>query len=256
MSGRTLIVGDIQGCADELEDLLAGVRFVVGTDHLVSVGDLVNRGPSSLEVLRLVRQLGGETVIGNHELYLLGVASGLGARYPDTLGDVLAADDLPELLDWIVDRPEPLVILRDWVVVHAGLPPRFRLPEDARAANETVRAAWRSDAGLAERVATIQADANVRFLTRVRYCDEGGHMPKDEDATDPAGYRPWFEHRPPGPRIGFGHWARLDPARAQRPDLRFLDTGCVYGGRLTGWLAEEDRMVSVPARRAYWPPPA
>jgi len=95
----------------------------------------------------------------------------------------------------------------------------------------------------------------LRFLTSIRYCDAEGRRPPNDDAADPPGYQPWFEHWQPGPRIAFGHWARLDPARARRPDLRFLDTGCVYGGRLTGWLVEEDRMVSVPARRAYWPAP-
>jgi bis(5'-nucleosyl)-tetraphosphatase (symmetrical) len=247
-------VGDVQGCADELEDLLVEVRFATGADHLICVGDLVNRGPKSLDVLRLMRKLGAETVLGNHEIYLLGVASGSSTRYPDTLDDLLAADDLPELLDWLVDRPEPLVIVRDWVVVHAGLPPRFAVPEDARAANAAVRAAWCSSAQLDERVAAIRSDPTVRFLTRVRYCDETGRMPKDDDVIDPPGYHPWFEHRTPGPHIAFGHWARLDPRRAQRPDLRFLDTGCVYGGRLTGWLVEEDRIVSVPARRVHWTP--
>src|SRR5437867_3421359 len=127
MAGRTLVVGDIQGCCDELEDLLDTVAFMPGTDALVSVGDLVNRGPRSLDVLRLFFRLEGAAVLGNHELHLLSAAAG-GPRYDDTLGDVLAADDLPELLDWLVDRPEPLVrVYTDWVVVHGGLPPNFRL---------------------------------------------------------------------------------------------------------------------------------
>lgn len=252
MSGRTLLVGDVQGCADELDDLLAAVGFVAGTDELVSVGDLVNRGPKSLQVLRRFRELGGQAVLGNHEIYLLTLASGLRARVADTLDDVLTAPDLPALLDWLVDRPEPVVLLRDWVAVHAGLPRSFRLPEDARLVNEAVRAAWRSDGTLADRVTKIRSTAILPFLTRVRYCDAAGAVPRDEDELDPSGYRPWFDHRVPGPIIAFGHWARLDPARAQRPDLRFLDTGCVYGRQLTGWLVEEDRIVSVPARRAYW----
>ncbi len=252
MTARTLVVGDIQGCADELQELLDAVGFVAGTDRLVCVGDLVNRGPQSLDVMRLVRRLDGELVLGNHELYLLGVASGLRQRVGDTLDDVFAADDLGDLLDWLVDRAEPLVLLHDWVAVHAGFPPHFCLPDDARVANETLRATWRSDASLAERVASIRADPIVSFLTRVRYCDAAGGRPADDGADEPPGFLPWFEYRLPGPRIAFGHWARLDPARARRDNLRFLDTGCVYGGRLTGWLVEEDRLVSVPARRAYW----
>ena len=92
MPPRTLVVGDIQGCCDELEDLLAAVGFVSGTDQLVSVGDLVNKGPRSLDVLRLFRQLGGETVLGNHEIHLLEIAAG-GPRYDDTMDDVLAAEE-------------------------------------------------------------------------------------------------------------------------------------------------------------------
>jgi bis(5'-nucleosyl)-tetraphosphatase (symmetrical) len=253
MPPRTLVVGDIQGCCDELEDLLAAIGFVEGADQIVSVGDLVNRGPRSLDVLRLFRQLGGETVLGNHEIHLLELAAGMRAS-GDTLGDVLSAEDLPDLLDWLVDRPEPLVMLRaGWTVVHAGLPPSFNLPDDAWRANEGVRAIWRSGQPLTQRVAVIRSSVSVQFLTRVRYCNPHGARPDDDGAEDPPGFRPWFDLREPGPIIAFGHWARLDPARAARPDLRFLDTGCVYGGALTGWLVEEDRRVSVPARRQYWP---
>lgn len=254
MPPRTLVVGDVQGCCDELEDLLAAVGFVSGSDQIVSVGDLVNRGPRSLDVLRIFRQLGGETVLGNHETYLLRVAAG-GPRGDDTLDDVLSADDLPQFLDWLVDRPEPLVMLRGgWTVVHAGLPPAFSLPEDARRENDGVRAIWRSEEPLARRVAAIRATPAVQFMTRVRYCNAWGARPDDDDAEDPPGFSPWFDLREPGRApIAFGHWARLDPKRAQRPDLRFLDTGCVYGGALTGWLVEEDRFISVPARQQYWP---
>jgi len=248
---RTLVVGDVQGCADELRDLLSAVGFVRGTDQLVSVGDLVNRGPKSLEVLRLVQELGADVVLGNHETNLLAAAAGLRRRGKDTFDDVLEADDRDALFDWMLDRPEPLVLLRDYVVVHAGFPPGFHLPDEARDWNDFVQATWTSGAPFAERVATIVGAPTVRTLTRLRYCDEAGRVPEDEAAMDPPGFRPWFDQRPPGPRIAFGHWARLDPARAARDDLRFLDTGCVYGGRLSGWLVEADRVVSVPARQKY-----
>jgi bis(5'-nucleosyl)-tetraphosphatase (symmetrical) len=251
---RTLVVGDVQGCCDELEDLLELVGFNAGIDDLISVGDLVNKGPRSLDALRLVRGLGGEMVLGNHEIHLLEIAAGE-PRYDDTMEDVLAAEDLPQLIDWIVDRPEPLVMLRDgWAVVHAGLPPRFNLNEDARRENDIVRAIWWSEEPLARRVAAIRATPSVQFLTRVRYCNQAGERPEDDDAEEPPGFVPWFDVREPGSKVAFGHWARLDPARAARPHLRFLDTGCVYGRALTGWLVEEDRLVSVPARRQYWPP--
>jgi bis(5'-nucleosyl)-tetraphosphatase (symmetrical) len=248
---RTLVVGDVQGCADELQDLLSHVAFSRGADRLVSVGDLVNRGPKSLAVLRLVRDLGADVVLGNHETNLLATAAGLRKRGNDTFEDVLEADDRDAIFDWLLDRPEPLVILRDYVVVHAGLPPGLHLPDEARDWNEFVQGTWTSRAPFRERVASIVAAPVVRTLTRIRYCDEAGRVPTDPNEVDPPGFRPWFEHRAAGPRIAFGHWARLDPARAKRDDLRFLDTGCVYGGRLSGWLVEEDRMVSVPSRKAY-----
>jgi bis(5'-nucleosyl)-tetraphosphatase (symmetrical) len=253
VAGQTLVVGDIQGCCDELEELLAAVGFIPGRDQLVAVGDLVNRGPRSLAVLRLIRQLAGEVILGNHELYLLGVVAGK-RRYDDTLDEVLVAEDLEELLDWLVDRPEPLVLTREWVAVHAGFPPAFRLAEDAAMVNAAVRDAWRRGGSLAERAGRITASPSARFLTTVRYCDAAGRTPPEPDAFDPPGFLPWFDHWHPGPIVAFGHWARLDPARAQRADLRFLDTGCVYGRALTGWLVEEDRLVSVPAQRVYWPP--
>ncbi len=251
MTARTFVVGDVQGCVDELSDLLAAAQFVRGHDRLISVGDLVNRGPESLAVLRLARELSADVVLGNHELHLLAVAAGLRSNGKDTFGDVLAADDRDEMIDWLVARAEPLVLVRDFVVVHAGFPPGFHLPDDARDVNDAVREAWVGGGTLREKVETILADRTVRSLTRLRYCDSAGRVPDDEDAVDPEGFLPWFAHRAPGPRIAFGHWARLDPARAVRPDLRFLDTGCVYGGSLRGWLVEEDRVISVPARREY-----
>jgi bis(5'-nucleosyl)-tetraphosphatase (symmetrical) len=255
MAGRTLVVGDIQGCADELEDLLNAVAFTPGSDGLVSVGDVVNRGPRSLEALRRLRELDADVVLGNHERHLLAITAGA-PRFDDTLSDLLAAPDLAELLDWLVDRPEPVVVLRDWVGVHAGFPPSFHLPADATAINAAVRAAWQQGSTLAGRAARVLENGTLRLLTTIRHCDAQGRVPKNADEAEPSGYRPWFEQRDPGPTIAFGHWARLDPARAQRPDLRFLDTGCVYGRQLTGWLVEEDRLVSVPARSAYWPPQA
>src|SRR4051812_16346518 len=128
---RTLVVGDIQGCADELGDLLTSVRFRPEADHLVAVGDLVNKGPKSLEVLRRLRELDADIVLGNHDLHLLAVAAGLRNPEGDTFQDVLMASDLEEMLDWMVDRPEPLVWYHNFVVVHAGVPPSFTFPVDA-----------------------------------------------------------------------------------------------------------------------------
>jgi bis(5'-nucleosyl)-tetraphosphatase (symmetrical) len=255
-AGRTLVVGDIQGCADDLEDLLAAVRFRPGQDRLIAAGDLVNRGPSSLRVLRRLHRLHAYLVLGNHDLHLLAVKCGRRHDPEATFGDVLAAEDRDALLDWLVDRPQPLVWSGDaFAVVHAGVPPDFAFPADAAAVNHFVRSTWQSDAPLAARVGAIVTDPRVRFLTNARYTDPAGRTPPDAEGPDPPGFRPWFELRHGGPTIAFGHWARLNPARARLPGFRHLDTGCVYGGALTGWLVEEDRLVAVPARRAYWPPP-
>jgi bis(5'-nucleosyl)-tetraphosphatase (symmetrical) len=249
---KTLVVGDIQGCADELEDLLTEVRFQTGEDRLVCCGDLVNRGPKSLATLRLVRSIGGELVLGNHDLHLLAVAAGLRSGSRDTFGDIINAPDLPDLLNWLVDRPTPAIWVEDFVAVHAGIPPSFVFPDDAQAVNIAVRSAWASKAPFSQRVREILKLPMLRFLTYVRYCNAKGERPSHDDAIDPPGFQPWFDFQEHSPRIAFGHWARLDPARAERDNLRFLDTGCVYGGRLTGWLVEEDRLISVPARAAYW----
>ncbi len=241
---RRIFVGDIQGCRDELERLLELVAFRPRRDELHPVGDLVNRGPDSLGVLRLLASVDAGGVLGNHDAHLLRVAAGERPPGPrDTFHDVLEADDRDSLLAWLGARP----VLREWsdvILVHAGLHP-----------------AWTRGGptpGVLERrfdraVAGATADRDRHFAITVRYCAQDGRRP-DSDWPEPGEpYRPWFDflpsHERERPTVVFGHWARL--GLVARPHLRGLDTGCVWGKRLTAWIAEEDRLVSVAARRTY-----
>lgn len=238
MTQRRIFVGDVQGCRDELEQLLAEVRFDPAADVLLPVGDLVNRGPDSAGVLRLCRALDAQAVLGNHDVHLLRTARGdrrSSAR--DTFLDVLAARDRAELLAWL--HALPLIrAFEDVVLVHAGLSP-----------------AWPDACAVLRGRDALGTDADVSFALSARYCDERGTRPAQDWPVPPAPFRPWHEFWPPTPResrtVVFGHWARAGLVR--RKLVRGLDTGCVWGGELTAWIAEEDRCVSVRARRAYAP---
>lgn len=233
---RRIFIGDIQGCLDELRRLLDALRFDPSSDALEPVGDFVNRGPDSLGVLRLMRDLGACGVLGNHDLHLLAVARGdRKARAGDTIDSVLRASDRNELLAWLAARPF-VRVFSDIVLVHAGLRPDW------------------SGRNL-ERDLALPPDRphpDVSFATRVRWCDAQGREPDPPvDPPGAPGFAPWFEHyRDARSRVVvFGHWARL--GLVNRPGFRGLDTGCVWGGRLTAWIAEDDRFVHVPARQAY-----
>lgn len=263
----TYAVGDIQGCAIELERLLELVGFGAG-DQLWAVGDLVNRGADSLSVLRRLKDLGNSVrvVLGNHDLHLL--AMGFGGhpqRRGDTLGDVLAAPDREELLHWL--RRQPL-LHRDStlgsVMTHAGIPHIWSLDEAGERAAE-VEAVLRGDhfeAFLAnlygnepdcwspelEGLPRIKLITN--YFTRMRLIRGDGRLDfkhKGAAADAPAPFRPWYEFRAPGPeRLLFGHWAALEPI-VDRSDVVNLDTGCVWGRRLTALRLEDARLFSVAA---------
>jgi bis(5'-nucleosyl)-tetraphosphatase (symmetrical) len=231
---RRIFVGDVQGCRAELERLLEALRFDPAGDRLEPVGDLVNRGPDSLGTLRLVRSLGGGGVLGNHDVHLLRVGRGRRALRPsDTFADVLEAPDRDVLLQWLAERPF-FRDLGDVWLVHAGLHPGWEDPAAALAECDPIEPGDACD-----------------FAIRVRHCTADGERPKHDDPPPPPPFAPWFEHwlGRRVPTIVFGHWAMRGLVR--EPGLRGLDTGCVWGGRLTAWIAEEDRLVHVPAERAY-----
>jgi bis(5'-nucleosyl)-tetraphosphatase (symmetrical) len=258
----TYAIGDVQGCCDALQALLGEIGFSPARDTLWFVGDLVNRGTQSLEVLRFVRSLGTRAIVvhGNHDLHLLASAAGRAKRRADdTFDDVLAAPDRDELLDWLRLRPL-LHVEGGYVMVHAGLLPAWSVAEAAALAAEVEAAlrapthrdlyaslygskpaAWSEALRGPERLRVI-----VNAMTRMRFCTPDGAMDfsiKGGKEKALPGYLPWFEvpgRRTRGVPIICGHWSAL--GLRIEPDLLALDTGCVWGGRLTA-LRLEDRRV-------------
>lgn len=265
----TYAIGDVQGCYEELQALLARLAFDPAQDRLWFVGDLVNRGPDSLEVLRFVRGLGENAVVvlGNHDLHLLCLAEGYAKkRDDDTLDELLAAPDAPQLLDWLRGRPL-MHVEHQYAMVHAGLLPVWNIEQAQALAREVERAlraanhreflsrmygstpaAWREDLAGWDRLRVI-----VNAMTRLRYCNAAGEMELRAKGTEaPPGYRPWFEMRAPGELpIICGHWSALGLKLADR--LAALDSGCVWGGSLTA-LRLEDRNLFQVTCRAYQRP--
>ena len=251
------VVGDIQGCLDQLLKLLEKVDFDATTDRLIATGDLVNRGPQSLETLRFCKGLGESflTVLGNHDLHLLAVAHGV--RKPtnkDTLNDILQADDRDELLSWLQRQPL-LLSIDDYTIVHAGIPPNWTIATAQTMAAE-VENVLKSD--LAESyfnamygnqpdswnnalAGTDRWRLITNYLTRMRYCTASGQLdlaaktaPQHQPPELPAEYAAWFSHRSrqtKDNKIIFGHWAALE-GKNIGANLFPLDTGCVWGGAL------------------------
>jgi bis(5'-nucleosyl)-tetraphosphatase (symmetrical) len=255
------VVGDLQGCLDSLRELLRRIAFEPSRDRLTFVGDLVNRGPQSLATLRFVRALGpaAETVLGNHDLYLLAVAVGVvPAKATDTFHDVLEAPDRDELLAWLATRPLALSV-DEALIVHAGVLPQWTA-EKAQSLADEVHAAlrvapsaflhdmfgnlpdrWSDDLTGPARLRVI-----VNALTRLRVCTPDGRMEfatKGDPAGAPKGYVPWFEVEARQSRnelVIFGHWSALGIVR--RPNVIGLDSGCVWGRQLSA-LRLTDRVL-------------
>jgi bis(5'-nucleosyl)-tetraphosphatase (symmetrical) len=251
-------VGDVQGCADELQELLARLQLDPTRDRLWFVGDLVNRGPRSLETLRLVKSLGDAAVVvlGNHDLHLLAIARG-GAgwrRHDEGLRPIVEAPDAGSLLDWLQSRP---LLHHDtqlgMTLFHAGLPPQWDVATARSCAHDVERRLRGENAGaLFEHMYgnepsvwrdELEGWDRLRFtinaFTRLRVCDVAdGRMRlefKGPPATAPQESRPWFRipwRRSAGERLIFGHWSAL--GYVEEAGVLGLDTGCVWGGALTG----------------------
>lgn len=258
----TYAIGDLQGCLDPLLALLREIRFDPHEDRLWFTGDLVNRGPQSLETLRFVRSLGERaiTVLGNHDLHLLALAAGCGRpRADDTLDGILNAEDRDELLEWLRRRPM-LHAEGEYVLVHAGLLPQWSVRQARELAAEVEARLRAPDYGdFLAKLWGNQPDrwddalqgidrwrVIVNAMTRMRFCSAQGVMEfqtKGEVRAAPPGYMPWFDV--PGrasadATVVFGHWSAL--GWYERPNLLGLDSGCVWGGRLTA-VRLEDRRV-------------
>lgn len=247
-------IGDIQGCYERLRDVLAKADFSPSRDRLWVAGDLINRGPSSLESLRYIQGLGSSAVVvlGNHDLHLLAVALGGHAlKSKDTLSDILEAPDHQHLLNWL--RQQNLLVHdpdRNFVMVHAGLPHIWTVQQAVGYAREVEAAISGLDAagyfaGMygnrpARWTDSLQGFERLRaitnYLTRMRFIAGDGTLEfnaKESVEEAPDGFAPWFRfQRPDDVRVIFGHWAALE---GETESERFigLDTGCVWGGKLT-----------------------
>ena len=260
----TYAIGDLQGCFASLQQLLSEIRFNPAQDKLWFVGDLVNRGPNSLEVLRFVRSLGDRAIslLGNHDLHLIAVAfEKKPHHHKDTLQKVLNADDAKDLMEWLRHLP---LMHRDsalgFTMVHAGLPPQWTIEDAEKRAREVEQVlqsqqmetflehmygdkpnCWAED---------LEGWDRIRFITncftRLRYADEQGNLAlaeKGAPGTQPDGFLPWFQLRSrqsQGETILFGHWSTLGTIVSDK--IFALDTGCLWGGKLTA-LRLEDRQL-------------
>lgn len=269
----TYVIGDLQGCYRSLQSLLDSIDFDSRRDRLWLVGDLVNRGPDSLAVLRFVKDLGDAavTVLGNHDLHLLAVAEGFERlKRGDSLAEILDAPDRSALLDWL--RSRPLVHYeQDVLMVHAGLLPQWSAGEACALADEVTQVLRGADAraffgqmygnqpdrwdpGLQgmDRLRVI-----VNAMTRLRLCTADGVMEfshKGRLLGVPRGFMPWFDvaHRASGDtRVVFGHWSALGLVR--RPNVLGLDTGCLWGRRLSAFRLEDRRIFQVRCRERSIP---
>lgn len=259
------VIGDVQGCFDQLQQLLQLIQFNPASDQLWFCGDLIARGPKSLQTLRFVRDLGASaiTVLGNHDLNFLASLHGYGRISPaDQLEELLAAPDLPELVAWLTQQP--LIHFNETdnlLLVHAGLAPEWDVETALQAAKAVEHCLWTDAktlfATMYGNLPDLWANAHteqeqhrftINSCTRMRYCFTDGRLElkqKGELSDNPL-LTPWFhfwsdrEH----PTIFFGHWAALQgysPVSA----IHALDTGCVWGQALTCYCIESQQRFSV-----------
>ncbi|MFK7816387.1 MAG: symmetrical bis(5'-nucleosyl)-tetraphosphatase [Gammaproteobacteria bacterium] len=258
-------IGDVQGCYDELQELVSYISFNPKKDQLWFVGDLVNRGPKSLETLRWVKSLGNSalTVLGNHDLHLL--AAHAGAKEITTtssLYPVLQAKDLNQLVEWL--RHQPLMIYNkqlNFAMVHAGLAPQWSIKDSIRYAKEvevTLRSKKYKDFlynmygdkpdqwdGRLKGWNRLRAITN--FMTRIRYCTNKGVMSftdKNTPGTQSAKMKPWYEitsRKSQDTTVVFGHWSTL--GHINDHNVISTDTGCLWGGALTAVKIDIDKLT-------------
>jgi len=259
------LIGDLQGCCDAFDRLLERIDFSPSRDRLYVLGDLVNRGPHSLRTLQRLRGFGDSAVclLGNHDLHLLAVAYGVRKTHrSDTLDVILDAPDRSEWIAWLRQR-RLAVCAHGWLMVHAGVAPQWSTTQalelageiEARMQHGDMRAFLQTMFGndpdrWDER---LEGTARLRFtintLTRIRYVTRDGRLAlqtKDAAVAAKTGLLPWFDapdRKTAGQPIAFGHWSAL--GFVDRHDLLATDTGCVWGGRLTGVRIDGGRREAV-----------
>jgi len=269
------LMGDLQGCCQALDRMLQTIDFSPSRDHLFVLGDLVNRGPDSLGVLRRLRGLDNAAtcLLGNHDLHLLAVAHGVRKMHrSDTLAPILDAPDREEWLYWL--RQQRLAVqAHGWLMVHAGVVPQWDAAQTVVLAGE-VEAMLRSPE-VGEFLTLMYGNEPARWddslqgvdrwrcvvnsLTRLRFCAADGTMEcatKEGAGGAPEGYMPWFEvpgRRTQGTPVAFGHWSTL--GLVNRDDLLALDTGCLWGGHLTAVRVDgaTREVIQIPCPQAQKP---
>ena len=267
----TYAIGDVQGCYDELQQLLRKASFDASVDRLWFVGDLVNRGPKSLQVLRFVRDLGDRAVVvlGNHDLHLVAQHEGI-ARAPhagDTLRDVLCSHEAARIVGWLRQRPM-MHADGSYTMVHAGLLPQWSIAKALALAREVEAALaapgyrdflahmyggkpdrWDDALSGWDRLRVI-----VNAMTRMRFCDRTGRMDLKGKGVQPrAGFQRWYETRPQneGSTLVFGHWSQL--GLVLEPTAIGLDSGCVWGGSLSALRLEDRKLYQIACRQYQTP---
>ncbi|MGC9386142.1 MAG: symmetrical bis(5'-nucleosyl)-tetraphosphatase [Hydrogenovibrio sp.] len=283
----TYIIGDLQGCFDPLVKLLEDIHYDPNGDTLWFAGDIVNRGPQSLECLRFVKSVvesgHGKMVLGNHDFHLLAAYAGL-AKYrskSDTLEAILDAEEVDELIDWL--RRQPLMVKHDFfpaVMVHAGIPPQWSIHE-ALEHSRAVEAQLQSDdwqeyirhhlfgSEPREWQDTLSGWDRIRYIVnafaRMRYCSAQGKLefkqkmsPQAQKSDQsPKRYLPWFAHpnrRNKDFEIFFGHWSTLGAVDAY--NIHATDTGCLWGGLLTAYCLETHKRHTIECDAARQPKPS
>lgn len=264
----TYAIGDIQGCFDDLQRLLHKLDFSPSRDRLWIAGDMVNRGPKSLDTLRFIRELGAEAicVLGNHDLHMLAAYYNPASHHrKDTILQIIQAPDCDGLIDWVCQQP---LIHRDvqlgFTMIHAGLVPQWDI-DKALACAEEMHVVLRSehlydflDVMYGNKPKQWSDDLNghdrlrciTNIFSRLRFCNDEGEMvlkEKGPPGSQPPGYLPWFEienRKSKDERIIFGHWSTLGDYQGH--NVFPLDTGCLWGGKLTALrLAEHPEWIQV-----------
>lgn len=266
----TYAIGDIQGCYDSLMKLLEKIDYDDKKDTLWFAGDLVNRGPKSLKTLRFIKKLGDKaiSVLGNHDLHLLALYyCGQAPKKSDTLLPALTADDSEEIMHWLRHLP---LVHRDKklnaLMVHAGIPPQWSAKKAVKRSLEVEQFLqgddyleffqhmygnlpdqWHKSLTGLDRMRAI-----VNYFTRMRYCTQDGKLDlltKEGLDKAPEGFKPWFKlkRKSSENRVFFGHWAALE-GKADSDNVFALDTGCVWGGKLSAIRLEDETWFRVKAQ--------
>lgn len=271
----TFVIGDLQGCFQPLEALLNLIYKTSPDAHIIFLGDIVNRGPQSLATLRAVKQLQeqgrAETVLGNHDFHLLAAAHGIRRLHPtDTLNDILDAPDKDELLDWL--RHRPISIKQDnYLMFHAGVLPQWTADQALAYAKEVEQQLQNDD--WVDFLSQIFANTPAKWddkltgidrlrcitnaFTRCRFCEADGTMDfktKGDPAKAPAHLIPWFElpqRQTQNVTVVFGHWSTL--GLTMRDNVVSLDTGCLWGGKLTAMRLSDRHIIQIACKQEQVP---